>query len=175
MLAYCQNCGSITERILIKGSDGIQVVLGNNFTNCPKCGALAKFLDGTFEFDKYGNATLLSGPPFTHAVIEAVRNLTEKAKAEKFTKEKFVEEANKISPGIGTSLAKFAPKNFNDLMLFFTFVLALLTYFECNHPNKTENNITNITIQNTTPKEKKVDSVKKYKPKKHSISKRKRR
>jgi hypothetical protein len=160
MIAHCKNCGIVFESRALSFKGSINVTISNVFESCPQCGNIANVLDGTFDFDANGNATLVSGPPLTRNIVNAIRNLVEIAKKENFTKEKFIEEANNISPEAGDYLAKFVPKSFSDIMAFFMFILAILAYLESRQPkHEAVNNI--IVVKNYTEIERKPMAVNK--------------
>jgi hypothetical protein len=175
MLAVCKKCGLVFNSNIISGGPNTTITISNVGTNCPRCNGDATILDGTFNFDSNGNVNLVSGPPLTRKIVSAIKTLVEKAKKESFTKEKFIEEANKISPEAGNYLAKFVPKNFGDIMAFFMFILGILAYIE-SRQSKPET-INNIKVENNYSEKvrqpKSVsESMKKAKPRAHKKRKR---
>lgn len=110
MIAVCPECKSIFEDrgITIVGSTN--VTLSNNSTTCPKCGSRAKYLDGTFNFDSNGVATVLSAPHFTVDILKIVKDLIEKAQNGEITPEEFHKEINKLPSLVSNILELVVPK-----------------------------------------------------------------
>lgn len=58
------------------------MTLSNNSEPCPRCGRLSKGMDGTFDFDSEGFATILNAPQWSIDALRAVQGeLQEAAKA----------------------------------------------------------------------------------------------
>ena len=177
MIALCKNCGLVFKSRMFSFKGSTNVTISDVGEPCPNCGYTASLLDGTFDFDENGNAVLVSGPPLTSTIVKALKDLVLKAKQENFTPQKFIEEANSISPEAGSNLAKLVPNSFADIIAFFVLILSVLTYIE-NKQTKPEV-INNFKVENnyyTDVKQLKSDNkaVKKVKTQKKKKKKIKR-
>ncbi|MBC7826888.1 MAG: hypothetical protein H7122_04020 [Chitinophagaceae bacterium] len=119
---------------------GAEAYISGVVLECSVCGFPgAQSLNGHFSFDGEGMATLIAGPEFTKEAIEQLKNIIQKAKAQKLTPDEVKTEVARVNP----KLADFIPKDFADLVGFLTFVIALLTYLSNSNPtiiNNTHNN-----------------------------------
>lgn len=124
MDAQCPNCGEIFN----SGFSGINAknFSGHVRTRCPNpdCRAVFTFLNGTYDFDEHGIATLLSGPEFTPDILIQLQELALATQRENLSAEQFKEKAEAISPIVG-KLTRYI--NFNQPGIFLTWLNALLT------------------------------------------------
>ena len=149
MVATCTNpkCRLIFEYSGIIIKDSTNVVIENNRVTCPKCCSVAKLLDGTFNFDKDGLATMLSDPQITFEILTQLKLLAEKAIREEYSAETFIEKAKSISP-IFEFLNSFIPEDKKEFRNYFYTFLTGLILFLLSKANDSEQNITN-NIYNT--------------------------
>ena len=89
MIAVCTKCRLIFDSPEIKIVDSQSVSLNHNYTRCPKCNSKAQFLEGTFNFDENGIASVLSAPQFTFEILAKIRSLLEKVQEQQITPEEF--------------------------------------------------------------------------------------
>lgn len=149
MIATCTNrkCGLVFDSLGIDIKNSINVVIENNRVTCPKCSSVAKLLDGTFNFDKDGLATLLSGPQITFEILTQLKLLAEKAIKDEYSTETFKEKAKSISP-ILEFLNSFIPEDKKEFRNYFYTFLTGLILFLLSEANDSEQNIKN-NIYNT--------------------------
>jgi hypothetical protein len=161
LLAICGNpkCGKVFDAsggIMVKNATA---TITNNSVQCPYCGSLGKTLDGTYNFDKDGFATLLEGPEFTTDVLAKLRKVAEDARANKYSPQQFIEEAEKISPAVA---GLFLSPEFQaywsmintGLQTFFTFLgvlIATLSYLESKKEKNEKQPIVNVYVAPVTP------------------------
>lgn len=110
MIAICSKCKLIFEDRGIDIADSQNVTLSNNYTKCPKCKSKARFLEGTFNFDTNGIATVLSAPQFTTEILDKIKGLLEQAQKRKITPEEFQKEVNNLPPLIRRIINLIIPK-----------------------------------------------------------------
>jgi len=110
MIAVCPNCKTIFEDKGIVIENSKNVTLSNNSTTCPKCRSRANYLDGTFNFDSKGVATVLSAPQFTIDILKIVKELIENTQNGKISPEEFHNEINKLPPLVRKTLDLIIPK-----------------------------------------------------------------
>lgn len=139
MFLSCSRCGYMFKSAY--SFAGIKnVSLKGNREQCPRCKETVNTPDGTFSFDKFGIATLLSEPSFTKEVLRELKEVTERAHDNRYTPEQFREEAEKISPAV-TQL--FNSEQFRNLfwnvakssatgnfIAFLGFLLAVIMYID---------------------------------------------
>lgn len=104
---YCTHCGHIFEGlggIHIENSFG--VTLSGNRMTCPKCGKLARLVDGTFNA-RVGKLELVAGPPITSAVLEQLYGIFKRTKQGTLTPQQAVTEATEINPAMGKLMAEY--------------------------------------------------------------------
>jgi hypothetical protein len=99
--AACMKCGAIFW-IRLPFSGFRRVLLRGNITNCPirGCGGMARVAEGLFEFTGHGVA-ILSAPEVTFEMLIALRALAQSASKERWPADRFLEEAENISPAFG--------------------------------------------------------------------------
>lgn len=129
MIAVCTKCGLTFEdenAFSIAGSTGN---FSDNYISClaPWCDGMAKFLDGTFHFDKDGVATLLDGPAFTIEVLKQFETLTKKALSKGYTPDEFKKEAEQINPALPAILTFLVSNRKEFFFLFLGALLSLIT------------------------------------------------
>lgn len=149
MIATCTNrkCGLVFDYLGINIKNSINVVIENNRVTCPKCHSVAKLLDGKFNFDEDGLATLLSGPQITFEILTQLKLLAEKAIKEEYSAETFIEKAKSISP-IFEFLNSFIPEDKKEFKNYFYTFLTGLILFLLSKVNDSEQNVTN-NVSNT--------------------------
>jgi len=125
------------------------VVMNNNYQECPYCGTMMRLEDGVFSFDEDGIATLLSDPEFTTDKLLQLHELALAAQRRKYSAEKFKEEAEKITPKAGL-LALHTPKTFADMMAFYSFLSVLIFGIITAYQNSKDNSSTPIVNNYTT-------------------------
>ncbi|HVG42594.1 MAG TPA: hypothetical protein VM888_13360 [Chitinophagaceae bacterium] len=86
MIALCKHFGLAFETNAIGGTNSINLTFKRISITCPRCGQWADLLEDTYNFDQYGNATLVSGPPLSISIINAIKNIAEKAQKENYSK-----------------------------------------------------------------------------------------
>lgn len=160
MVAYCPNCKFTFETNLIRSKNSTHTTFTNIYEACPNCEyPYAKWLDGTYNFDSNGFATLVSGPEFTIRTLKKLLELAEEAKKRDYTAAQFKEEAEKINPQI----SRFLPQNFADVTGFLALVIAiisLIVQLKSDGASTTiTNNYNNTTINNIYNKSNIIDTV----------------
>ncbi len=101
---YCTHCGHIFEgqgEIQIEHS--FDVTLSDNRMTCPKCGKLARLVDGTFNERGFG-LELVAGPPLTRAILDKLQELARKAESQEISPEEIIEQSETIDPKLAGAL-----------------------------------------------------------------------
>lgn len=101
--AYCPSCGLTFAPRLINIAGSASVTLSNNFTNCPRCGGMAKFVDGTLS-EKGGRLVAKNAPPLTHAILESLNRILDEARTSASSSEQLLKEIEQASPPIAAIL-----------------------------------------------------------------------
>jgi hypothetical protein len=74
VVAVCPEHGPFrSQAIEIVNSRGI--VLEGNIETCPRCGTVSPIMDGTFDFDADGIATVINAPGWSRKALDAVQGL----------------------------------------------------------------------------------------------------
>lgn len=76
VVAVCAEHGAFASRaIQVEGSTN--VTLSNNFEPCPRCGRMASIMDGVFDFNQEGLATVLSAPGWSRRALRLLQQSVE--------------------------------------------------------------------------------------------------
>jgi len=110
MIAVCTKCRLIFDSPGISIVDSQSVSLHNNYTKCPKCNSKARFLDGTFNFDENGIASVLSAPQFTTEILTQIKSLLEQVQEKQITTEEFHKKVETLPPLIRKIINLIIPK-----------------------------------------------------------------
>jgi hypothetical protein len=99
--AHCSNCGTLFGASgAIRGAPGTRIVLEGVSTDCPNCGQMASFLDGTFEIAE--NAfSLLSGPSFTKRILESFAELVDRAADKQISPDELAKQSGDLDSELG--------------------------------------------------------------------------
>ena len=98
---YCEHCGAVFDGaglISITGSSNIRI--RGNRTNCPRCGRIARLVDGVFAERGLG-LEVQSGPPLTHAIVDQLREISRKVNAREISAAEAALQAESIDPIFG--------------------------------------------------------------------------
>jgi hypothetical protein len=98
--AYCKSCGLLFPVTLIEVGVGGRVALAGNMINCPKCGAGAEILDGTYEHLGDKLAVFLA-PTVSSEARQALLALVQKLQANEISLNIAKREAERLAPGLG--------------------------------------------------------------------------
>lgn len=150
--AYCPKCKSIfpcNNFIGIEGNASVTVDLKNNKTNCPICGyAHAKITDAVYSANSTA-ISVLSAPESSRPIIEAFKELVEKAATGKISSAEAVTQAEKISPKYASVVENFAKLGLPGLMLLAAVITAYLQYDGNVSSSKSADAILNAITQQT--------------------------
>jgi hypothetical protein len=132
--AQCPRCQAIFPTpISISNSSNIE--LRNNITNCPVCGfSEAKIAEGVFSATRDA-IEVISGPDSTRAMVEALKQVAERLKQGKITKEEAVKQAEEISPRYAALVNAFASQGIAALGLL---IMMFALYLQWEGNNSTE-------------------------------------
>ena len=106
--AYCERCNTLFESSALSIGSGAVVTFANCGTSCPRCGGMARILDGTYS--AVGAALqVLRGSSFTHEQVRRLQTLRSSLESEgrdpKETIPKEVIEAiSAIQPELGAAV-----------------------------------------------------------------------
>ena len=96
--SYCPTCGNLFESCLINiGPNVTGITFQNVGVQCPRCGAMARIADGTYD-SVSDTLELVSGPSSSRAIIEKLRELAAKSRRENLTAKEIINEIAGISP-----------------------------------------------------------------------------
>lgn len=121
--------------------DNKNLTLVGNRETCPRCRGIANVLDGTFDVNAQGIATLISGPAFTQDVYKQFVDLVNRAKDGNINKEEFVKEAQTISPTLAKAIGKFLPNDSASFIALLTFLWGIFAHYS---GQKNEDSVTTI-------------------------------
>lgn len=71
--AVCPNCGNKFESYAIGGRNSYGTTVINGREQCPRCGAMARTMEGSFKFDDRGEVTMLSGPQWSFELVREMQ------------------------------------------------------------------------------------------------------
>ena len=113
------------------GSGAITVI--NSRSRCPACGNFADILDGAYRFS---NDVLVSfsGPAYSVEILRAFVQVLERAKRDNLPFEAVKQEADKISPHLGSVIETL--RGTPHPMLMAIFLLILITLKNCHYDLK---------------------------------------
>src|SRR4051812_4973923 len=79
--AHCANCGLVFESAFLNVTNSESVTFQNIAVSCPRCGGMAKAIDGTFDF--VGNTIKVhpGAPPRTVAILKVLQTALREAEA----------------------------------------------------------------------------------------------
>lgn len=78
---HCKRCGMAFALPSFNAGQVGRISFANCMVNCPKCGEMAEIADGEYVAGVDGYS-LVSGPPLTRQIVDALKSVVEKAKAE---------------------------------------------------------------------------------------------
>lgn len=100
--AHCDRCGTFeSNAISVNNASTIRFV--GSATNCPRCGGVARFLDGTWT-ERGGNIELVDGPSSSKALFLAFRQMVRQAEKGKLTPQEVQKKAAELDEGIGRAV-----------------------------------------------------------------------
>ena len=122
--AHCQSCDAFFFSTMMRFENARGISFTNTRVQCPKCGAMAQILDGTYDF--VDNAIhLLAGPATTAATLRQIAALLEAARTRGDTREELRSTLATHGDAIG-SLGDLLPSGRAELYAFVAMVLALI-------------------------------------------------
>ncbi|MFZ1106523.1 MAG: hypothetical protein WAN86_27290, partial [Hyphomicrobiaceae bacterium] len=104
----CDHCGFDFQPPAINIGGG-RITLSNNITNCPRCGGVARFVDGTFQVEN-GKFRILFASTVTREMLTRLQLLVEEADRDPTQLDNLRAKAEAIHSGFG---ALFTPANWS--------------------------------------------------------------
>jgi hypothetical protein len=133
--AYCPHCGTLFgSNAIVLGPGSSNISLRGGLTNCPNCGLMAQFIDGTFDVSQSDVLTMLSGPQFSADVLRAFSGLVERAARNEITERELQDEVKQLDPDLA---AIISAKNVGGIA---TLLLLVLFMRSCNFEAKVDLN-----------------------------------
>jgi hypothetical protein len=138
------------------------ISMRGNFVDCPNCGLMAAFIDGTFDVAPNDILTLLAGPQFSADVLKAFSGLVEKAARNEISEQDLRTEVGKLDPDLAAILTA---KNLKVAAL----LVVVLFIKSCNFETKLDlNRLYDQFTEHGTKKQITVSPVGKTEGTKHS-------
>lgn len=111
--------GGLTAKCLnghVFRSNAIEVVnstvtMEGGSTDCPYCGAYARFLDGTFHVDASGVMTVLAAPEVTHDILRRVNDAIESGARGEIERDEVLQRLDQIDSKIADVVKAMSKSN----------------------------------------------------------------
>ena len=100
--AHCSRCGlDFQPRAIVIQNGASNITMAGNTTNCPHCGAMATFMEGTFsvEDDRF---KILSAPSVTREMLVRLQLLLDEADAHPSDLDRISKKAEAVHAGFGS-------------------------------------------------------------------------
>jgi len=128
--AHCGHCGALfATTSFVHLAEGAYATFSDVGVNCPKCGATAHVLDGTFE--RIGDTLrLLSGPQLTKGMLRAFGTLIGQAARKQINTEDLQKKASDLDESLGAVVAQAINSRWG-----FALLVVLLVFLKTCHFN----------------------------------------
>ncbi len=99
--AHCDACGlDFQPRAISLGPGARNITLVGNLTNCPRCGGIARFIEGEFNV-KDGKFEVLSASDVTREMLVRLQLLIDEAEAHPSRLDEIKQKAEAVHAGFG--------------------------------------------------------------------------
>ena len=83
------------------------ISMSGSVTDCPRCGATARFADGIFSEYGRGRLEIISGPAETREIFQQLYGVAQKARSGEISKQEAINQARAIDPRLGGIVERF--------------------------------------------------------------------
>ncbi|ALV21074.1 SEC-C metal-binding domain-containing protein [Carnobacterium antarcticum] len=130
--SVCDSCGNIfsTNIIGMSGAGSATIVMKGNKTNCPKCGNMARILDGTYEMVN-NIINIISSPQRQFEELKTFSEILKEAQKNGFSVDEIAIKTKKQTPGL-SSLVDLLPKSRDekrsDIQFWINIILTIILF-----------------------------------------------
>jgi hypothetical protein len=127
--ARCERCGHVFASPLVQGF-GATINFSSVGTPCPKCGANANIVEGSFHYSQEGEIDGIIAPPLTHKIINELRRITENAKQNMPSEDELLASVQEVSPELAEKISPLLKKKGVAVVIYL--ILLLLSQVNIN-------------------------------------------